>query len=172
MLWGKRQDGYILNSQDRYRCQIHEKDVIANLVSQVEHFEPGSEAHDSFVRFNAAAELLSFLDHYDCRLGLGDTGPYQLPDGKIMIIRDLFTNEEAYDWSDVCDHENVPHCYTICIVIDPKKMGLDEIRVNDISSTHATEELYRAHRGQRRIRPREVEHADGRSVYSEDLGPP
>ena len=31
VLWGKRQDGYILNSQDRYRCQIHEKDVIDNL---------------------------------------------------------------------------------------------------------------------------------------------
>ena len=32
VLWGKRQDGYILNSQDRYRCQIHEKDVRAGLV--------------------------------------------------------------------------------------------------------------------------------------------
>ena len=25
VLWGKRQDGWILNSQDRYRCLIHEK---------------------------------------------------------------------------------------------------------------------------------------------------
>ena len=25
VLWGKRQDGYILNSQDRYRCRIHEQ---------------------------------------------------------------------------------------------------------------------------------------------------
>ena len=30
VLWGKRQDGYILNSQDRYRCEIHEQDVIDN----------------------------------------------------------------------------------------------------------------------------------------------
>ena len=28
-----------------------------------------------------------------------------------MIIRDLFTNEDVYDWSDVCEHEKVPHCY-------------------------------------------------------------
>src|SRR6516162_9503656 len=88
ILWGKRQDGYILNSQDRYRCKIHEKDILDKLLSQVEYFAPGSDKHDSLVRFNAAAELLSFLDHYDCRLGLGDTGPYELPDGKIMFVRE------------------------------------------------------------------------------------
>jgi hypothetical protein len=142
VLWGKRQDGYILNSQDRYRCLIHEKDVLDSLVSQMEQFEPESEAHDAFVRFNAAAELLSFLDHYDCRLGLGDTGPYPLPNGNLLIVRDLFTNEEAYHWSDVCDHENVPHCYTLLLEIDAEAMGLDEIRVNDISTTFTRPKNY------------------------------
>src|SRR5262245_9605079 len=42
VLWGKRQDGYILNSQDRYRCLIHEPDVLSSLTSQLEHFDPGS----------------------------------------------------------------------------------------------------------------------------------
>lgn len=142
VLWGKRQDGYLLNSQDRYRCRIHEQDVIDNLVTQIEYFEPESDVAGSFQRFNAAAELLSFLDHYDCRLGLGDTGPYELPDGKILIIRDLFTNEEVYDWSDVCDHENVPHCYTLCLVLDPDMMSLKEIRVNDISTTFTRPKNY------------------------------
>ena len=40
ILWGKRQDGYILNSQDRYRCQIHEKDVIDKLKGEIEYFDP------------------------------------------------------------------------------------------------------------------------------------
>ena len=142
VLWGKRQDGYILNSQDRYRCLIHEPDVIERLCGQIEPLEPDSPAHSAFVQFNAAAELLAFLDHYDCRLGLGDTGPYTLPNGNLLIIRDLFTNEEAYDWSDVCDHENVPHCYTLLIEIDPEKMGLDEIRVNDISTTFTRPKNY------------------------------
>lgn len=142
VLWGKRQDGWLLNSQDRYRCQIHESDVVAKLASQMERLEPGSESHDMFVKFNAAAELLSFLDHYDCRLGLGDTGPYPLPNGNILIIRDLFTNEEAFDWSDVCDHEKVPHCYTLLIEIDAKAMGLEEIRVNDISTTFTRPKNY------------------------------
>ena len=72
-------------------------------------------------------------------------GPYELADGKIMIIRDLFTNEDVYDWSDVCDHEKVPHCYTLCIVIDPEKMALDEIRVNDISTTFTRPKNYIEH---------------------------
>jgi hypothetical protein len=142
ILWGKRQDGYILNSQDRYRCQIHEQDVLDQLVSQLVEFEHDSPEKDSFTRFNASAELLSFLDHYDCRLGLGDTGPYELPDGRVMIVRDLFTNEEAYHWSDVCDHESVPHCYTLAIVIDAQAMGLKEIRVNDISTTFTRPKNY------------------------------
>jgi hypothetical protein len=142
VLWGKRQDGWILNSQDAYRCLIHEKSLLDRLTSQLDRMEPGSEDHDMVIRFNAAAELLSFLDHYDCRLGLGDTGPYPLPNGNLLIIRDLFTNEEAFEWSDVCDHENVPHCYTILLEINPKHMGLDEIRVNDISTTFTRPKNY------------------------------
>jgi hypothetical protein len=142
VLWGKRQDGYILNSQDAYRCLIHDKPTLERLTSQLDRLEAGSEDHDMVIKFNAAAELLSFLDHYDCRLGLGDTGPYPLPNGNLLIIRDLFTNEEAFEWSDVCDHENVPHCYTVVLEIDPKHMDLDEIRVNDISTTFTRPKNY------------------------------
>jgi hypothetical protein len=135
VLWGKRQDGYILNSQDRYRCRVHEEGILDQLLGELEDFEPGEPKHDAFTRFNAAATLLAFLDHFDCRLGLGDTGPYLLPDGRVLIVRDLFTNEEVFHWSDVCDHEDVPHCYTAAVVIDAEEMGLAEIRVNDISTT-------------------------------------
>src|SRR5690606_21560841 len=104
VLWGNRQDGEILNSQDASRRLIHEKPVIERLTSQLERLQPGSPDHDMLIKFNAASELLSFLDHYDCRLGLGDTGPYPLPNGNLLIVRDLFCNEEVFHWSDVCDH--------------------------------------------------------------------
>lgn len=142
VLWGKRQDGFILNSQDRYRCRIHESDVVEQLTGQVEALELGSPQHAAFTQFNAAAELLAFLDHYDCRLGLGDTGPYELPDGNLLILRDLFVNEEAFHWSDVCDDAQLPHCYTLAVVIDPEKMSLQEIRVNDISTTFTRPKNY------------------------------
>ena len=143
--WGKRQNGYILNSQDRYRCTIHEPSFIDSLATQIEYFDQGSEKHEKFTRFNASAELLAFLDHFDNRLGLGDTGPYELPDGNLLIIRDLFTNEEAYHWSDACDNAEVPHCYTLLLVIDPEKMKLEEIRVNDISTTFTRPKNYIEH---------------------------
>jgi hypothetical protein len=142
VLWGKRQDGFILNSQDRYRCRIHEPDFLAQLTPQLEVLEPGSSKLAAFTQFNAAAELLSFLDHYDCRLGLGDTGPYELPDGQLLILRDLFVNEEVFHWSDVCDDAKLPHCYTLALTIDPEKMGLSEIRVNDISTTFTRPKNY------------------------------
>ena len=142
VLWGKRQDGYILNSQDRYRCRIHEQDFLDDLATTFVDMEPGSPEHKKFTRFNAAAELLSFLDHYDCRLGLGDTGPYEMPDGRLLILRDLFVNEPVYHWSDVCDWEGVPHAYTVALLIDPEEMGLNEIRVNDISTTFTRPKNY------------------------------
>jgi hypothetical protein len=133
VLWGKRRDGYMFNSQNRYRCLVHDDDVLADLRTQLVDFDPGSEGQKVFQRFNATAELLAFFDHYDCRLGLGDTGPYPMADGRLLIVRDLFVNEEAYHWSDVC--EELPHCYTLLIALDPAAMGLEEIRINDISST-------------------------------------
>jgi hypothetical protein len=140
VLWGKRQDGYILNSQDRYRCQIHDQSIIDQLMAETVDFEEGSPEFSAFTGFNATAELLAFFDHYDCRLGLGDTGPYPLPDGRILIIRDLFVNEEIYHWSDVC--EGLPYCYTLAVVLDPAKMNLEEIRVNDISTTFTQPKNY------------------------------
>ncbi|MDQ1514866.1 MAG: hypothetical protein QOE80_696 [Actinomycetota bacterium] len=140
VLWGKRQDGLILNSQDRYRCQIHEDDFLADLRTQIVDFEPGSDEQHIFEQFNATAELLAFFDHYDCRLGLGDTGPYPLPDGRLLIVRDLFVNEEVFHWSDVC--EELPHCYTLLVVVDPAVVGLEEIRVNDISTTFTLPKNY------------------------------
>ena len=174
VLWGKRQDGYILNSQDRYRCAIHDKDFIEGLASQIEYFEPGSDKHQSFTRFNASAELLAFLEHFDNRLGLGDTGPYELPDGKLLIIRDLFTNEEAYHWSEISDAAKVPHCYTLLLVIDPASMKLDEIRVNDISTTFTRPKNYIEHVVGGAVFVRETWNTPMSDVYSvklSDLGP-
>lgn len=142
VLWGKRQDGYILNSQDRYRCRIHDQDFLDSIVNQVEPLDPDGPEHGAFTQFNAAAELLAFLDHYDCRLGLGDTGPYELPDGKLLILRDLFVNEEVFHWSDVCEDAGLPHAYTLALVIDPEIMSLEEIRVNDISTTFTRPKNY------------------------------
>jgi len=48
----------------------------------------------------------------------------------------------VFHWSDVCDDENLPHCYTLALTIDPEKMSLAEIRVNDISTTFTRPKNY------------------------------
>lgn len=133
--WAKRQDGLLFNSQDRYRGRIHNQDVIDQVVGQVQSFEPDSPTYHQFTQFNAAAELLAFLMHYDCRLGFSDTGPYELADGKILIIRDLFVNDRAFYWSEACEDAGLPHAFTLALVVDPELMGLEEIRVNDIATS-------------------------------------
>lgn len=140
VLWAKRQDGYIFNSQNRYRCAIHDQAILDKLLAECEDVRDDKEKYDAFVAFNAAAELLAFFDHYDCRLGAGDTGPYLLPDGRILLVRDLFVNEEIYHWSDVC--EELPYCYSFAIVINPTALGLREIRVNDIGTTFTNPKNY------------------------------
>lgn len=140
--WAKRQDGYLFNSQDRYRAPVHDQELIDSVTSQIESLDPDGPLHSKFLQFNAAAELLAFLDHYDCRLGLADAGPYELPDGRILILRDLFVNEQDFGWSEVCEDAGLPHAYTLALVIDPDLMGLEEIRINDISTTFTRPKNY------------------------------
>ena len=52
-------------------------------------------ARSAFQKFSASTELLGFLHHFDNRLGLGDHGPYTLPDGGFVLVRDLFVNEPS-----------------------------------------------------------------------------
>ena len=160
VLWGKRQDGYILNSQDRYRCQIHEEDFLAAAASRRSRTSsPASRSTHSLHQFNATAELLAFFDHYDCRLGLGDTGPYPLPDGRLLIVRDLFVNEEVFHWSDVCDERTAPLLHARRghrprgdgPRRDPGQRHLDHL--------HAAQELHAGHHRRRGLRPGEVGHA-------------
>ncbi|MER5673740.1 hypothetical protein [Pseudonocardia alni] len=140
--WAKRGDGLLFNAQDRYRGRIHHQSVIDAVTAKVESFEPGDPRHAAFTQFNAAAELLAFLVHYDCRLGFSDTGPYELPDGKLLIIRDMFVNEPAFLWSQACDDAQLPHAYSLALVLDPDVMGLEEIRVNDIATSFTRPKNY------------------------------
>lgn len=132
LLWGARGDGYTYCSQDGYRNRVLEPGWIERFRREAEPLSEGNR-RQIFSSFNASTELLSFLLHFDCRLGMSDSGPYDLGDGRLMIVRDHFLREEVYHWSDVC--EGLPYAVTLAFVLDSKKMGLEEIRVNDISTT-------------------------------------
>lgn len=68
-------------------------------------------------KFNATTELMGFLLHFDNRSGLADSGPYPLPGGGFMIVRDHFLNDPMYHWHDVA--EGLPHAITQAMVFEP-----------------------------------------------------
>ena len=132
LLWGARGDGYTYCSQAGYRNCVLESSWIERFCRETESLDVGSH-RETFRSFNASTELLSFLLHFDCRLGMSDTGPYDLGNGRLMIVRDHFLREDVYHWSDVC--EELPYAVTLAFILDSEKMGMEEMRINDISTT-------------------------------------
>lgn len=120
MMQGFRKDGRLGGWESGYVSEILDRDVVEAFSCEV---EPLDEEKRALVgRFNAATQLLGFLDHFDCRLGLGDTGPYDLGD-KLVVARDAYVNEEVYHWSDAC--EGLPFCYSLVLTFDKQAMMED-----------------------------------------------
>ncbi|MGQ0480949.1 MAG: PEP-utilizing enzyme [Pseudonocardia sp.] len=105
----------------------------------------------AFRSFNATTELTGFLLHYDCRAGMSDTGPYPLPDGGFVLVRDHFLYEPAYDWSEPLS--DLPYCVTQAMFFRPDAPV--EIRINDIATTFARPGNY-------------LKYLSGVSVYARD----
>jgi hypothetical protein len=124
--WGYRGDGYIFTTQKDNTNIVLEDKWINRFLREVEPLD--KENHrQTFSRLNSSTELLSFLVHYDSRAGMGDSGPYDLGNGKLMIVRDHFLREDIYHWCDVC--QDLPYAVTLAFILDTKKMGLEELKV-------------------------------------------
>ncbi|HZZ48772.1 MAG TPA: PEP-utilizing enzyme [Pseudonocardia sp.] len=92
----------------------------------------------AFRRFNATTELTGFLLHYDNRAGMCDTGPYPLPDGGFVLVRDHFLYEQAYEWSTPLS--DLPYCVTEAMFF--RSDTPVEIAINDIATTFAKPKNY------------------------------
>ncbi len=82
-------------------------------------------------KLNAALTSFLFLLYFDTRAGYQDTGPYPLPDGRTLLVRDF--NEMAvshFPWSTAIGAD-LPHAnLTVALVLD----GVD-VKVNDWGTT-------------------------------------
>lgn len=81
-------------------------------------------------KFNASTELFGFLLMFDTRSGTNTSGPYRLPDGSTMLVRDHFLAEPLYPWMDVTD--GLPYCVTQVMIFDDTAPAF---RVTDIGTT-------------------------------------
>ena len=93
------------------------------------------------MKFNATTQLLTFLLHFDSRLGLGDTGPYPTEDGGFLIVRDHFLYDDVYHWFDIA--EGLPHVITQAMYFRPPP-GMT-VTVNDLSTVFTRPASYMPH---------------------------
>ena len=105
-------------------------DVIAELVAGTTPIaDDATRARLS--KLNAALTSFLFLLYFDTRAGYQDTGPYPLPDGRTLLVRDF--NEMAvshFPWSTAIGAD-LPHAnLTVALVLD----GVD-VKVNDWGTT-------------------------------------
>jgi hypothetical protein len=75
------------------------------------------DTRSRYQRFSANTELMGFLLHYDCRVGLHDSGPYPTPDGGFVIVRDHFLSDDLYHWADVA--AGLPYAITQAMFFTP-----------------------------------------------------
>lgn len=88
-------------------------------------------------RFNATVTAYLFLLYFDTRVGTSDTGPYPLPDGRVLLVRDWYRlGPSDFWWSDVA--RDVPYRnLTAALVLD----GVD-VKVNDWGTSVTSPEDY------------------------------
>jgi len=114
-------------------------DVIRTLMGGV-HTIADEEERARIKRFNATAMAYLFLLYFDTRVGTGDSGPYRLPDGRTLLVRDFYQlGPSDFWWADVA--AGVPYQNLTCaLVLD----GVD-LKVNDWGTSITDPEDYLDH---------------------------
>jgi hypothetical protein len=113
--------------------------VEALLAGVVDVTDPDERAR--IKRFNATLVSYLFLLYFDTRVGAGDTGPYPLPDGRVLLVRDYYHLAESdFPWSGVA--AGVPHRnLTAALILD----GVTIDRTTDFGTSYTTPEDYLDH---------------------------
>lgn len=124
-------DGSLYESQQRYDWTF-DQSVVDFLMNNMDPLD--DKKMHLFQKLDASAAMLGFDMNYDCRGGCSDRGPHIVEDGKVMIVRTLFINDEEFYWADPCRRRDLPFTIVLAFVVNPEKVGLQEIRINGIST--------------------------------------
>jgi len=133
-----RGDGH-RQAWDTGTCRPFGDDVLATLLAGVVPVEDPDERL-RLSRFNATLVNHLFLLWFDTRSGIADTGPYPLPDGRVLLVRE-FTKLAQSDfwWSTVA--ADIPYrSLTAALVLD----GVD-VQATDFGSSNTTPDDYLDH---------------------------
>jgi len=135
--WG---EGAAFASGRGYKAPLLEDDMVEMLIANEQRLDDPAQ-RQIFRQFNATTELMGYLLHYDCRFGVQDTGPYPVPGGGFMIVRDHWLNETSYPWATPA--EGLPYCVTEAMIFRPDADV--EITINDLGTTFSEPRDYLQH---------------------------
>jgi hypothetical protein len=136
---GYRGDGHRQAWDAGFVLRPYNDDIVATLLEGLEPVT-GDDQRARIKRFNASVMAYLFLLYFDTRVGTGDSGPYPLPDGRVLLVRDFYRlSRSDFWWSEVA--AGVPyHHLTAALVLD----GVD-LKVNDWGTSITDPEDYLDH---------------------------
>ena len=115
--------------------RVYDDAVINAVVSAA--VEVDDELRPRLKRFNATLVNFLFLHYFDTRVGTGDTGPYELGDGRTLIVRDFYRMSQSdFWWSDVAAEVPFSHLVAGLVLRDT------EVRITDFGTSVTTPEDY------------------------------
>jgi hypothetical protein len=96
----KRSDHHVLAQDNGERQQLHPERITQVFEADALGTKPGDKLHTAVHRFLATVSQYAFLKDCECRLGIGNSGPYKVGDGE-MLVRDFHNlGEGDLPWLD------------------------------------------------------------------------
>ena len=105
-------NGHMFTAGRGYAAQILDNELLTRFQDEKTTIVD-DEQSKAFQRFNGVTGVTSFLLHFDNRCGVADSGPYPLPDGGWMLVRDHILNESEYPWA--APVAGLPYAITIAM---------------------------------------------------------
>ena len=135
---GFRGDG-TRQAWDTNDVKPYDATIIDSLLAGVRDVDDQQRA--AIKKLNATLISYLFLLYFDTRVGAGDSGPYELPDGRILLVRDYYQlSSSDFPWSTVA--AGVPYQnLTAAFVLD----GVTIDRITDFGTSNTTPEDYLDH---------------------------
>jgi hypothetical protein len=121
---------------DTSSCRPYDQPVIDQLMAGVTLVDDPDQRRQ-LSRFNATLVNHLFLMWFDTRAGIADSGPYELGDGRVLLVRDFAKLAQSdFWWSDVA--AEVPYRQlTAALVLD----GV-QVQATDFGSSNTVPEDY------------------------------
>jgi hypothetical protein len=130
-----RGDGHTLAADAGNVLRPYGEDIVKEMMDAVTPV--GDDDRVGLARFLATLYNYLFLLYFDTRVGTGDTGPYLLPDGRTLLVRDFYwLGPSDFPWSTIA--AGVPYQnLTAALVLDDVR-----VMVNDWGTSVTDPESY------------------------------